>query len=341
MGGFSLFSIKTSVAAAAVFALAAGLSVAQAAEIKVGAASNVGGMIVFVAQDKGFFAKHGLDAKVVVRNTGSALTKSLRAGEIDFAPAAFTNLPVALEKGILLRGVVGYLGGHFSSPTSDGNVGIIARPGTGIKSIADLKGKTIGVAFGTTGDLYLQELLKRNGMSKNDIKRINVRPPSHVSALDSGGVQAVVAWEPNVTKALDKVKGSVLVVRGGGYVCFCAGMHGQPDTVYKDRKRTQAFVDAMAEAAHYLRDPKNADEVAKIGSRFVRGMTADLVKRTTKHVVYDARIGGGTADAFRASVKLLIAQKKMKKPYDPMKYLDTSFIDSTIKRHPEWFADMK
>ncbi|MBT7029343.1 MAG: ABC transporter substrate-binding protein [Rhodospirillaceae bacterium] len=336
-----MFSIKSSVAAAAVFALAAGGITAQAAEIKVGAASNVGGMIVFVAQDKGFFAKHGLDAKVVVRNTGSALTKSLRAGEIDFAPAAFTNLPVALEKGIKLRGVVGYLGGHFSSPTSDGNVGIIARPGTGIKTIADLKGKTIGVAFGTTGDLYLQELLKRAGMTKNDIKRINVRPPSFVSSLDSGGVQAVVAWEPNVTKALVKVKGSVLVVRGGGYVCFCAGMHGQPDTVYKDRKRTQAFVDAMAEAAHYLRDPKNADEVAKIGSRFVRGMDADLVKRTTKHVVYDARIGGGTADAFRASVKLLIAQKKMKKPYDPAKYLDTSFIDSTIKRHPEWFADMK
>ena len=79
-------------------------------KLRVGAASNIGGMIVFVAQDKGFFAKHGLDAKVVVRNTGSALTKSLNAGEIDFAPAAFTNLPVALEKGIKLRGVVGYLG---------------------------------------------------------------------------------------------------------------------------------------------------------------------------------------------------------------------------------------
>jgi ABC-type nitrate/sulfonate/bicarbonate transport system substrate-binding protein len=254
---------------AAISALALGSvssSDAVAQSIKVGAASNVGGMIVFVAQDKGFFAKHGLDAKVVVRNTGSALTKSLRAGEIDFAPAAFTNLPVALEKGIKLRGVVGYLGGHYSAPASDGNVGIIARPGSGIKSIKDLKGKTVGVAFGTTGDLYLQEVLRKNGLRRGDIKRINVRPPSHVSSLDSGGVQAVVAWEPNVTRALDKVKGSTLVVRGGGHVCFCAAM---------------------------------------------------------------------------ASVKLLIAQKKMKKPYDPAKYLDTSFIDSTIKRHPEWFSDLK
>lgn len=330
------------IAMVSALALGAAFSTGAVAQtLKVGAASNVGGMIVFVAQDKGFFAKHGLDAKVIVRNTGAALTKSLRAGEIDFAPAAFTNLPVALEKGIKLRGVVGYLGGHYSAPASDGNVGIIARPGAGIKSIKDLKGKTVGVAFGTTGDLYLQEILKAHGLGKGDIKRINVRPPSHVSSLDSGGVQAVVAWEPNVTRALDKVKGSVLVSRGGGYVCFCAAMHGQPDTVYGDRKRTQSFVDAMAEAAHYVRDPKNADEVAQIGSRFVRGMTASLVKRTIKHVVYDARIGGGTAAAFKASVKLLIAQKKMKRPYDPANYLDTSFIDSTIKRHPEWFSDLK
>ena len=99
--------------------------------------------------------------------------------------------------------------------------------------------------------------------------------------------------------------------------------------------------DAMAEAAHFLRNPKNADEAAEIGSRFLRGTAPSLVKRTIKHIVYDARIGGGTKTAFKNSVKLLIAQKKMKKPYDPARYLDTSFVDDTIKRHPEWFSDIK
>lgn len=327
----------------AMAALSVSLAVASATanELKVGAASNIGGMIVFIAQDKGFFAKHGLDAKVVVRNTGSALTKSLRAGEIDFAPAAFTNLPVALEKGIKLRGVVGYLGASFSKPYHDGNVGIVARSDSGITKAADLKGKKLGVTFGSTVDVYMRAYLKKAGIALGDINRVNVRPPSLVSILDSGGVDAIVAWEPNLTRALDKVKGSKLIARGGDNVCFCAVMHGNPDTVYKDKKRTQAFVDAMSEAAHYVRNPKNRDEVSKIGSRFVRGMTADLVKRTIEHVIYDARIGQGTAEAFKLSVKQLIAQKKMKAPYDPANYLDTSFIDSTMKRHPEWFADLK
>ena len=78
-------------------------SLANAQTVNVGAAGNVGGMIVFVAQAKGFFAKNGIDAKVVTRQTGGALTKSLRAGEMDYAPAAFTNLPAALEKGMNVK----------------------------------------------------------------------------------------------------------------------------------------------------------------------------------------------------------------------------------------------
>lgn len=332
-------SIGTVLALAAVSLTAFGSAVV-AQELKIGAAANVGGLIVFVAQDKGIFAKNGIDAKVVTRNTGAALTKSLRAGEIDFAPAAFTNLPAALERGLILRGVVGYTGGSYSKPTSDNFVGIAARPGTGIKSIADLKGKKVGVTFGSTGDLYLRTVLKKHGLKASDIKRINVRPPSLVSVFDTGGVQSIVAWEPFLTRLLDKVKGAKLVLRGGDHVCFCAVMHGTPDKVYKNKKMTQGFVDAMSEAAAYVRDPKNKDEVAKIGSRFVRGMSPDLIKRTMPNMVYDTRLGKNTYAAFKFSVKQLIAQKKMKKPYDPAKYLDLTFINSTMKRHPEWFKDL-
>lgn len=329
-------------AATAALGIVAASSAAHAQKnLVVGAASNVGGMIVFVAWGKGFFAKHGLNATVEVRNTGAALTTSLRAGDIDFAPAAFTNLPVALEGGLELTGVVGYLGDHAVNPRHDGNVGIVTRPNSGIASIADLAGKKVGVTFGTTGDLYLQEVLKANGMSVDDIERINVAPPDHVSTLDSGGIDAVVAWEPNVTRALDTVVASQLLIRGGNFVCFCAIMHGLPETVTSDPERTQSFVDAMSEAASWLRNPANADEAAQIGARFVRGMTADLVKRTAGTIVFDSRIGEGTAAAFNDSVELLIAQGKMEAPYDPARYLDASFINDTIRRHPEWFSDLQ
>ena len=320
--------------------LVAGLA-ASAQTVNVGAAGNVGGMIVFVAQAKGFFAKNGIDAKVVTRQTGGALTKSLRAGEMDYAPAAFTNLPAALEKGMNVRAFVGYTGASYVKSTSDNFVGIAARAGSGIKTLKDLRGKKIGVTFASTGDLYLRTILRKNGITKRDYKRINTRPPSLVAVLDTGGVDAIVAWEPNLTRSLDKVKGATLISRGGDHVCFCAGLHGFPDKVYKDRKRTQGVVDAMAQAASWLRNPANLDEAAQIGSRFVRGMTPELTKRTMPHIVYDVRMGENTKKAFNFAVAELIKQKKMKKPYDPDKYFDFSFIDSTMKRHPEWFADLK
>ena len=153
---------------------------------------------------------------------------------MDYAPAAFTNLPAALEKGMNVKAFVGYTGASYVKSTSDNFVGIAARAGTGIKSLKDLKGKKIGVTFASTGDLYLRTILRKNGITKRDYKRINTRPPSLVAVLDTGGVDAIVAWEPNLTRALDKVKGASLVSRGGDHVCFCAGLHGFPKKVYGD-----------------------------------------------------------------------------------------------------------
>ncbi len=308
--------------------------------LRLGAASNTGGMVVFVGVDKGIFAKHGIDAKVVVRNTGPQLTKSLKAGEIDFAPAAFTNLSAALERGLKMRGVVGYVGGSYFKSTTDEMVAIVVRPEAGINSLQDFKGKKVGVTFGSTNDLYLRELLSKNNLPTTFVKRINVRPPSFVSLFDSGGVDAMVAWEPSVTRMLDQVSGAKVFVRGGDHVCFCAVMHGSPETVNRDEKITQAFVDAMAEAAAYVRDPNHLDEIAQIGSRYVRGMDADLIKRTITYWTYDPRLGDNTTKAFEFSVKQLMAQKKMKKPYDPANYIEMKFIKSTMERHPEWFADL-
>ena len=54
------------------------------AELRIGDADNIGRTVVFVAQDKGFFTKHGIDAKLEMRQTGRALSKGLKAGEMDF-----------------------------------------------------------------------------------------------------------------------------------------------------------------------------------------------------------------------------------------------------------------
>jgi len=325
-------------------ALAFGLMAAGAAQaapkFNVGAVNNTGGLVVFTAVDKGFFAKHGLDGKAIVRNTGPELSKALDAGEIDIGAANVSNIPVALERGLNVRAIVGYVGSSFIKPTDDNMVGIVVRPDSGINSIADLKGKQIGTTFGSINDMYLVEIVRKHGLSETDIQRVNSRPAAMIALFDTGRVGAMANWEPYVTRMLEKVKGAKLLARGGDFVCFCAAMHGKPDTIYRDRDVTQRFVNAVAEAAHFVRNPKNLDEVGQIGSRYIPGMDADLIKRTHKYWIYDMRLGKNTLRAFNDAVKVLIAQKKMKTPYDPTKYYEFSFIQRTMKQHPEWFNDL-
>ncbi|MEP4379239.1 MAG: ABC transporter substrate-binding protein [Alphaproteobacteria bacterium] len=332
-------SLKYIAIAAAVLPFVALGNPASAQDLVVGAAGNPGGLAVFVAQEKGFFAKNGVDVKVEIRNTGSELSKGLRAGEFDFAPAAFTNVGAALERGLDVRGVVGYVGAAFEKPTADAVVALVASGSSGINSVADLKGKKVGVTFGSTGDVWLLQAMKEAGLGVNDVERVNTRPPGLVSVLDTGGVDAIAAWEPFVFRASQKVAGAKVVKRGGDLVCFCAYLHGNPDRVYKDEAKTQKFVDAISEAAAYVRNPANKQEVAEIGTRFVN-MTKEEVLAGLDFWVYDPRIGPNTAIAFENANALLLEQKKMKAPFAASKYLDSKFIESTMKRHPEWFADL-
>jgi ABC-type nitrate/sulfonate/bicarbonate transport system substrate-binding protein len=332
-------SLKYLAIAAVALPFVATANTASAQDLVVAAAGNPGGLAVFVAQEKGFFAKNGVDVKVEIRNTGGELSGGLRAGDFDFAPAAFTNLPAALERGLKVRGIVGYVGAAFEKDSSDAVVALVASAGSGINSIKDLKGKKIGVTFGSTGDVWLGQVLKEAGLTVNDIQRVNTKPSSLVSILDTGGVDAISAWEPFVFRAMKKIPGAKTVKRGGDLVCFCAYLHGKPDRVYNDEAATQKFVDAIAEAAAYVRNPANKQEVAEIGTRFVN-MTKEEVLAGLDYWVYDPRIGENTYKAFSKAVDLLIEQRKMKKPFDPADYLDSKFIDSTVERHPEWFADL-
>jgi ABC-type nitrate/sulfonate/bicarbonate transport system substrate-binding protein len=313
---------------------------AQAPTFNVGAVNNTGGLVVFVAVDKGFFAKNGVDGKVVVRNTGPEISKALDAGEIDFGAANVSNIPVALERGLNVRAIVGYVGSSFAKATDDNMLGIVAHPDSGVNSIADLKGKKVGTTFGSINDMYLVEILRKNGLSESAINRINSTPAAMVPLFDTGKVDAMAVWEPYLTRMLEKVKGAKVLVRGGDHVCFCAAAHGKPERIYKDREATQKYVNAMAEAARFVRDPRNLDEVAAIGARYIPGMDPELIKRTHKYWGYDMRLGKNSFKAFNDAVQVLISQKKMKAAFDPAKYYDTSFIERTMKEHPEWFNDL-
>ncbi len=91
---------------------------------------------------------------------------------------------------------------------------IIARSDSGIHKVEDLRGKTLGIGFGTGPHPYLLCLLKKHGLwdgkSPMPLKLMNIAPSEQVMALQQKAVDAIATWEPQSTIAILKKLGVVI-----------------------------------------------------------------------------------------------------------------------------------
>ena len=82
-------------------------------------------------------------------------------------------------------------------------VSMIARTGTEITSFNQLKGRKVGVPFGSGAHPYLVQRLQENnliiGTGPDAVDLINISPAESAVALNQGSVDAIATWEPNAT----------------------------------------------------------------------------------------------------------------------------------------------
>jgi taurine transport system substrate-binding protein len=89
---------------------------------------------------------------------------------------------------------------------------LVARNGTNINSVADLKGKTVATPFVSTAHFQLIFALTDVGVNPKDVKILNMRPPEIAAAWERGDIDATFIWDPVLGKA--KQNGKVLVSAG-------------------------------------------------------------------------------------------------------------------------------
>jgi taurine transport system substrate-binding protein len=89
---------------------------------------------------------------------------------------------------------------------------LVAREGSGIETVADLKGKKIGVPFVSTTHYQLLFALEEAGLSSNDAEVLNMAPPAVAAAWERGDIDATFVWDPVLSQV--KKNGKVLVSAG-------------------------------------------------------------------------------------------------------------------------------
>src|ERR1044071_3564047 len=136
---------------------------------------------LWVAQDKGFFTKHGLEGELLYINSGSMNIAALVGGSVQIAGGG----PVSIEA--RLRGVKLLILGN-PLPWLASN--LVTNPD--IKSIPELAGKFAGISrFGSSTDQGFRYLFRKNGLNVDkDLKMLQMGgDSSRVAALKAGTIQ--------------------------------------------------------------------------------------------------------------------------------------------------------
>jgi ABC-type nitrate/sulfonate/bicarbonate transport system substrate-binding protein len=148
---------------------------------------------LYVARDRGFYRKEGLDVEVILMR-GAVANQALIAGNVDFTTVPTAGLQAALQ-GAPLKVVLS----TFHKPM----FWLYSRPE--IRSAKDLSNKKIAVSsLGAAGDSALREWIKRNGMDENrEVAILAIgTTATRLGALSAGVVDAAMMTFPqNLTAA--------------------------------------------------------------------------------------------------------------------------------------------
>jgi NitT/TauT family transport system substrate-binding protein len=187
------------IAVAAIASLAAAGATAQT-KIAIGYTGANTFVPAFVAKEKGFFAKHGLDVTLQRVPVGSTIPGALMADSFQVGTLTTPAFLAANENGIELAIIAGASLQSKANPTA----GAVARTDSGIKTPADFKGKKVG-SPGINGatDLLFKKWLKNNNVDWRSITYIDTPFPQMGDMIKGGQIDAALPVEPFVGRIVN------------------------------------------------------------------------------------------------------------------------------------------
>ena len=303
--------------------------------------NNFGHLPMFIGAEKGYFAKHGVDAKMLVVDTGTDMVNAMHDGRAQIGDMSTTTYLKAVHAGEPFL-VIGLIMNDATRDNADEPLAIVTKKGRGIEAgkVADLKGKKIGLAIGQTSDEYFKMVLRRAKMKYSELTIENIWSQFGLApALAEGKVDAVVSWEPYVTQVLTQVLDSYLVIRGGQHMSYVMVATAHGPTVESKPALVKAVAAGLAQSSHFTRN--NPDEAVEIFAKWVPGTDVAIGKKAIRNIRFDPRLSANVLRAFEnAEDEVLINTLPGAPRLDVPSLFRPEFMTEVEKEHPEYFADL-
>ena len=126
-------------------------------------------------------------------DSGADVNTAFIAKQVDFGALGSSPLARGLSAPLNIAYSVGFI-----LDVAGDNEALVARNGTGIESIADLRGKRVATPFASTAHYSLLAALAQNGLSAKDVQLVDLQPQAILAAWERGDIAAAYSWLPTL-----------------------------------------------------------------------------------------------------------------------------------------------
>jgi NitT/TauT family transport system substrate-binding protein len=219
-------------------------------DLVIGQVPSEGNSALYVAEQRGLFAAHGLHVKLEAIQSSATIIPGLLHGSIDISAGQLTAFMGAQEQGI----------GRFRVLASGLEIGpnvneLMALKSSGITSPAELKGKTIAVnADVGNGVLLTDSALSAYGVKPSQVSLVTIGFPDMAAALAAHRVDAAYETQPYVTEMEQQIGATVVadLDQGAGADYMITGYTVTTAWATRYPKTAAAFAAAIDQANQVL-----------------------------------------------------------------------------------------
>lgn len=319
-------------AAAALAAMTLAAGAAQAAEtltVRLDWSTHAMHAPFFLALEKGWFAKAGLEPKIEDGNGSTTTVQLIGSKNFDVGHASLAPMALAKAKGLPVVAIAGFI--------RKGDMGILVPADSGIKKPADFVGKKVAYTTGSLEGPFVEPFFKKNGVDPSKVGLLNVEAATKVSTYVSGTADAVISTVPYflpITDAKRKSDGILFADFGMNLPGF--GLIANTETLKEKGEAIKKFASVVAGAWAYIYQGHQDEAVAAIVKHRPNSPMSQAILRAqldqyrdyfyTKDTK-DKPIGVQSAADWEGTLKDMVDAKAIKAGLKPADVFTNDYVD--------------
>jgi sulfonate transport system substrate-binding protein len=264
------------------------------------------------------------------KGAGPAVNEAISNGSLDFAQIGDFPAIIGRASGLKTRYIVG---------STRGDINILVPPDSTIRSVAELRGKRVGLFKGTNAQPVFLRVLEEHGLTEKDVTILNMQSTEVEMALATRDVDAAVgmlrARDVGIAKVLYSTNPGTKAIEAGRFPLRWKATGGMVVTEKFARaypEITGRFVKVYLQAARWGSEERNRDALLRLWAK----SGVPLVDLQEMYRAYDAKTVNGVLidrsfiEHQKDVLSFAFAKRYVRRTFDVESWVDVSFQERAV-----------